>query len=72
VIACITFAAPLFGCPFYLGFIVLIVCLLFLELFGRWVLRRIPGFTGDVYGAACELTEAAALITAAVVLRGMR
>ncbi|MDQ7029213.1 MAG: adenosylcobinamide-GDP ribazoletransferase [Ardenticatenia bacterium] len=29
---------------------------------GRWALRRVPGFTGDMYGALCESTEAAVLI----------
>ena len=29
---------------------------------GRWVLRRIPGLTGDVYGALAELTEAFVLL----------
>ena len=31
-------------------------------LFARWTLRRIPGLTGDVYGAGCELIEAAILL----------
>ena len=31
--------------------------LTFTVLFARWVMQRIPGFTGDVYGALCELTE---------------
>jgi adenosylcobinamide-GDP ribazoletransferase len=26
-------------------------------LLARWTLRRIPGLTGDVYGAGCELVE---------------
>ncbi len=34
----------------------------FTLLFARWVLRRIPGFTGDVYGALCELVEVAVLL----------
>jgi adenosylcobinamide-GDP ribazoletransferase len=29
---------------------------------GRWVLRRLPGFTGDVYGALCEVLEILALL----------
>jgi adenosylcobinamide-GDP ribazoletransferase len=29
---------------------------------GRWVLRRLPGLTGDVYGALCELLEALVLL----------
>ncbi len=35
---------------------------LFTLLFARWVLRRISGFTGDVYGALCELVEATVLL----------
>jgi adenosylcobinamide-GDP ribazoletransferase len=66
----ISFVCPFFQSPLYLGIVVLGVCIVFLELFGHWVLRRIPGFTGDVYGAACELTEAAVLITTAVVVGG--
>ncbi len=37
----------------------------FTLLFAHWVLRRIPGFTGDVYGALCELVEAVVLLTLA-------
>ncbi len=29
---------------------------------GRWATRRVPGFTGDMYGALCEVTEAAVLV----------
>ncbi len=35
---------------------------LFTVLFARWVLGRIPGLTGDVYGALCELTETLILL----------
>lgn len=31
-------------------------------LFGRWTMRRIPGLTGDTYGALCEITELAVLL----------
>ncbi len=31
-------------------------------LFSRWVLGRLPGLTGDVYGALCELVETAVLL----------
>jgi cobalamin synthase len=31
-------------------------------LFAAWVLRRIPGLTGDVYGALNELAEVAGLL----------
>lgn len=71
VLLCTGVSCSFFRCPFYLGFITLGTGLLFLELFGHWVLTRIPGFTGDVYGAACELTEVITLITAAVVLKAV-
>ncbi len=32
---------------------------------GRWVTSRLGGLTGDVYGAICELTTAAALVLCA-------
>ncbi len=31
-------------------------------LFSRWALGRLPGLTGDVYGALCELVETAVLL----------
>ena len=36
-----------------------------------WVQRRIPGLTGDVYGAINELTEVGALLCLLLVERGM-
>lgn len=38
---------------------------LFTVLFARWVLRRIPGLTGDVYGALCEAVEVVVLLALA-------
>ncbi len=32
----------------------------------RWALRRLPGLTGDVYGALAEIAEVAVLLTAAL------
>jgi len=58
-----------FHAPFYLGFIVIAVQPLFIELFGFRVLKKIPGFTGDVYGAVCELTELLTLLIAVPVIR---
>lgn len=69
VLLCITSGCSFFRCPVYLGIITLVTCITFSELFGRWVLSKIPGFTGDVYGAVCELTEVVTLITAVVVLK---
>jgi cobalamin synthase len=60
----------LFSLPLYTGFIMAAAAILWSELFGRWVLCRIPGFTGDVYGAACELAELVTLITGALLLGG--
>jgi adenosylcobinamide-GDP ribazoletransferase len=56
-------------CPFYLGFASIIVTFVFCEIFGFWVLKRIPGFTGDVYGATCELVEAIVLVLGAIVIK---
>lgn len=39
---------------------------IFTLLFAFWVMRRIPGFTGDVYGALCELVEALVLLSFAL------
>ncbi|HXF68824.1 MAG TPA: adenosylcobinamide-GDP ribazoletransferase [Thermoflexus sp.] len=38
----------------------------FTILFARWLLRRVPGFTGDIYGALCESVETTILLTLAV------
>ncbi|MBN1304351.1 MAG: adenosylcobinamide-GDP ribazoletransferase [Anaerolineales bacterium] len=43
----------------------LVLCLV-----GLFVLRRIPGLTGDSYGAICELIELVVLLVFAVVFRG--
>ncbi len=37
----------------------------------RWASRRIPGLTGDVYGALAELTESATLVAAALLAAWM-
>lgn len=33
-------------------------------LFGRWLMTKLPGLTGDCYGAGCELIELLALLAA--------
>jgi adenosylcobinamide-GDP ribazoletransferase len=33
---------------------------------GWWLMRLLPGLTGDCYGAGCELTEMLVLVAAAV------
>jgi adenosylcobinamide-GDP ribazoletransferase len=35
--------------------------------FGRWLVRLLPGLTGDCYGAACELVETAVWLGGALV-----
>jgi cobalamin synthase len=32
---------------------------------GRWLMRLLPGLTGDCYGAACEVIEAVVWLSAA-------
>lgn len=56
---------PLF--PLNPGAVLLSLALtwIFALLFAFWVMKRIPGFTGDVYGALCELVEALVLIAIA-------
>ena len=36
---------------------------------GRWLMRLLPGLTGDNYGAACELVEATVWLSAAPLAR---
>jgi adenosylcobinamide-GDP ribazoletransferase len=36
--------------------------------FGRWLLRLLPGLTGDCYGAACELVETVVWLSGALLL----
>src|SRR5258708_4403169 len=36
---------------------------------GRWLMRLLPGLTGDTYGAACELVEATVWLSAAPLAR---
>jgi adenosylcobinamide-GDP ribazoletransferase len=36
---------------------------------GRWLMRLLPGLTGDCYGAACELVEATVWLSAAPLAR---
>lgn len=36
----------------------------FTALLARWIMTRIPGLTGDAYGAICELVEVGALVVA--------
>lgn len=47
------------------GLVALVSAWLFTRLFARWVLQRIPGFTGDIYGALCESVETTILLALA-------
>ena len=46
----------------WLGLVVIGATLLFVLLAAWFVQRRIPGLTGDIYGALCELSEVLALL----------
>jgi adenosylcobinamide-GDP ribazoletransferase len=46
----------------WLGLLALGVAALSLLAIARYVLARLPGLTGDIYGAICELTELAVLL----------
>jgi adenosylcobinamide-GDP ribazoletransferase len=37
--------------------------------FGRWLMRLLPGLTGDCYGAACELVETVVWLSGALILK---
>ena len=43
---------------------------LFALLFATWVQRRIPGLTGDVYGALNELSEVVGLLVVVIIVDG--
>jgi adenosylcobinamide-GDP ribazoletransferase len=36
----------------------------------RFALQRIPGLTGDIYGAMCEIVEACVLLTCVALVSG--
>jgi len=44
------------------GLIALGVVAILVWIIGRWILHRIPGLTGDNYGAICEFTEMVVLL----------
>ncbi len=39
----------------------------FTALLARWIMSRIPGLTGDTYGAICELVEVGVLVVVGIV-----
>lgn len=59
--ACITLGPVGIGC----GLLAVVVALGL----GRWLMRLLPGLTGDNYGAACELVEATVWLSAAPLAR---
>jgi len=52
----------------WLGLIVFGVTALTVWLCARFVMKRIPGLTGDIYGAICEIIEVVVLLALAVSL----
>ncbi len=52
----------------WLGLVAAVVALLAGLLVAWFTLRRIPGLTGDIYGAMCELVETAVLLVFCVTL----
>jgi adenosylcobinamide-GDP ribazoletransferase len=54
-------AAWLFAGPF--GWLVLLLCGALVFLVARFVMTRLPGLTGDIYGALCELLEILVLLS---------
>jgi adenosylcobinamide-GDP ribazoletransferase len=54
----------------WLGPIVLLLCGVLMFLISRFVLRLLPGLTGDIYGALCELVEVLVLLSFVVRERG--
>jgi len=66
VVACLPVAALVIAGPLSAGVTALVAALSTAALVGAWAQRHVGGSTGDVYGAALELSELAAL-TALVV-----
>ncbi|MFN3762215.1 MAG: adenosylcobinamide-GDP ribazoletransferase, partial [Anaerolineae bacterium] len=58
-------ALPVLAARPLTGLVAFALAWAFTVLSARWVLRRIPGFTGDVYGALCEAVEVVVLLTVA-------
>lgn len=66
VFASVSMGFVLVGIAVYLGsaapFFALFAGMLATLAVAGFALSRLPGFTGDVYGAVCEVSEAAALV----------
>ncbi len=64
-LASATVAFVLCGCWSLVGLLALGLAALTTLLVARFTLARLPGFTGDVYGALCEVVEVVTLLTLA-------
>lgn len=62
-LACTTAIVAAFFFAQWRGLIAVAVAVLTVLAVGWFTLRRIPGLTGDIYGAVCELVELAVLLT---------
>mgnify|MGYP000388477698 CR=1 FL=1 len=60
----------LFSFPFYLSLIIFLISLLVTHLFSKYVISKIDGLTGDIYGAINEIIEVLVLLTA-LILKGV-
>lgn len=54
----------------WIGLVILSLCGALIFLLARFVLTRLPGLTGDVYGALCELLEVLVLLSFVASERG--
>ena len=64
-VAIVALAAPATGLP------LLVLTALVSLVFGRWLMRLLPGLTGDCYGAGCEIVETIALLAATPLQRAL-
>ena len=52
----------------WFGIVLLVAAALVALIWAKLVIKRIPGLTGDVYGAACELVELVSMLLLAQIL----
>lgn len=60
----------LFSFPFYLSLIIFFISFLITHLFAKYVINKIDGLTGDIYGAINEIIEVVVLLIA-LILKGV-
>ena len=70
VVISMFFINYLFTYPIYFTLIIFIVSLFITHLFASYVIKKIDGLTGDIYGAINEIVEVVVLLTA-IVLKGV-